>query len=51
MGDIRCRKCSKNALECGSYLKRAGRGWVCAGGCNKEPMTNEERILGAIRDK
>lgn len=50
MSDVCCNLCGANVWTSRSYLKRDEQGWHCAGGCNGESMTFDERLLAAIED-
>lgn len=50
MGDIRCRLCKRNALESTSYLVKVEGEWQCARPCEGQEMTNEEKVLDAIKE-
>lgn len=50
--EVVCRKCGKNALEIGGYLRRVNEKgvpgiWECAPSCDTQ-LTNEQAIIAAI---
>ena len=52
VGDMRCRLCNRNAVECGGWLERVnpkGEASIleCRPSCLSE-LPNEQAVLGAI---
>ncbi len=54
MGDIRCNKCGKNAMESKGYLQRVNPTgeepaiWECRPSCDGKQLSNAAKLFRAI---